>query len=55
MNEHMPGTQSFLARLGLPTGDAYHLPNSAKRFPDGAEYRLEIPSIEGPKALTFIL
>jgi hypothetical protein len=55
MNERMPGTQSFLARLGLPIGDAYHLPNSAKRFPDGAEFRLEIPSVEGPKALAAIL
>ncbi len=24
---------------------------SAKRFPDGAEFRLEIPSVEGPRAL----
>ena len=27
------------------------LPTSAKRFPDGAQYRVEIPSVEGPEAL----
>ena len=55
MNDRMPATQNFLARLGLPTGDAFHLPTSAKRFPDGAQYRLEIPSVEGPRALAAIL
>lgn len=27
------------------------MPASAKRFPDGAQYRVEIPSVEGPEAL----
>jgi hypothetical protein len=47
----MQATRDLLSRLGLPTGDAYDLPTSAKRFPDGAQYRVEIPSVEGPKAL----
>ena len=51
MNTRMPATQNFLTRLGLPTGDAFELPTSAKRFPDGAQYRFEIPSCEGPRAL----
>jgi hypothetical protein len=55
MNPLMPGTQNVLARLGLPTGDAFDLPSSAKRFPDGAQYRIEIPSCEGPRALAAIL
>jgi hypothetical protein len=55
MTDRMPATQNFLARLGLPTGDAFDLPTSAKRFPDGAQYRLEIPSVEGPRALAAIL
>jgi len=55
MKTSMPGTQNFLAQRGLPTGDAFDLPSSAKRFPDGAQYRLEIPSCEGPRALAAIL
>ena len=55
MNGLMPATQGFLARLGLPTGDAFDLPTSAKRFPDGAQYRFEIPSCEGPRCLAAVL
>ncbi len=28
-----------------------HLPDSTLRFPDGAQYRFEIPSVEGPECL----
>jgi hypothetical protein len=31
------------------------LPASSKRFPDGAQYRFEIPSIETPEALSAVL
>ena len=31
------------------------LPASDKRFPDGAQYRLEIPSVETPEALSIVL
>jgi hypothetical protein len=41
-------------KLGLAPEDAA-LAASAKRFPDGAQYRLEIPSIETPEALSAIL
>ncbi len=51
MNE----TREFLRARGLPTGDAYDLPTSDKRFPDGAHYRVEIPSVEGPRALAAVL
>lgn len=47
----MHATRTFLTRLGLPGGDLFDLPASPKRFPDGAQYRIEIPSVEGPKAL----
>jgi hypothetical protein len=30
-----------LMRIGLPGQDAYDLPTSNKRFPDGASYRIE--------------
>jgi hypothetical protein len=51
----MHATHNFLTRLGLPAGDAFNLPDSAKRFPDGAQYRFEIPSVEGPRALAAVL
>ena len=47
----MQKTKDFLSKLGLPPGDAFDLPTSAKRFPDGAQYRVEIPSVEGPRVL----
>ncbi len=51
----MQATRDFLKRMGLPPGDLYDLPDSPKRFPDGAQYRVEIPSVEGPNALAAVL
>jgi hypothetical protein len=48
-------TEALLARLDLPTGDAHGLPDAATRFPDGAAYRVEIPSVEGPRCLETVL
>ncbi len=45
---------SFLQAWGLPAGQQ-QLPSSQKRFPDGAEYRIEIPSTEGPACLDAVL
>ena len=39
-------TAKMLADIGLPEGDAYHLPNSELTFPDGGNYRIEISGIE---------
>lgn len=47
----MKETRLFLEKMGLPAGDNYHLPDSEKRFPDGAQYRLEVPGIQGPAAM----
>ncbi len=47
--------RGFLASRGLPSGDLSELPTSAKRFPDGAQYRIEIPSTEGPRCLEAVL
>ena len=51
----MDSTRRFLERMGLPPGDAHALPTSEKRFPDGAQYRVELPSTEGPGALAAII
>jgi hypothetical protein len=44
-----------LEQLGLPPADLHALPTSDKRFPDGAQYRFEIPSTEGPRCLEAVL
>jgi hypothetical protein len=48
-------TRRFLASAGLPERDLGELPDSAKRFPDGSHYRVEIPSTEGPRAIEAVL
>src|SRR2546430_3471217 len=51
----MDETRAFLESVGLPRGDLHELPDSPKRFPDGAQYRVEIPSVEGPRCLEAVL
>ena len=51
----MHTTRTFLEKLQLPVGDLFSLPDSGKRFPDGAQYRIEIPSVEGPRVLAAVL
>jgi len=47
--------RAFLRATGLPDRDLHELPDSEKRFPDGAQYRVEIPSTEGPRCLDAVL
>ena len=51
----MTQAQDMLVALGFPPGDRHDLPTSEKRFPDGAHYRIEIPSVEGPEAFAAVL
>src|SRR5438067_7534763 len=51
----MGDTRAFLASIGLPPGDLNELPDSPLRFADGAQYRIEIPSVEGPACLEAVL
>lgn len=51
----MNKVRDFLQSQNYPSGDLYDLPSTEKRFPDGAAYRIEIPSTEGPKALAAVL
>jgi hypothetical protein len=44
-----------LELAGLPPGDLHALPTSEKRFPDGAQYRIEVPSTEGARCLEAVL
>ncbi len=47
--------QTLLHELGLPEGDRHDLPTSTGSFPDGAHYRVEIPSVEGPAAFRAVI
>ena len=51
----MDATRAFLSSLSLPPGDAYDLPASPRRFPGGGQYRVEIPSVEGPEAFEAVI
>jgi hypothetical protein len=51
----MAAARQALARLGLPDRDLGELPTSDRRFGDGARYRIEIPSVEGPEPFRAVL
>lgn len=45
----------MMERHGIPGRDAYDLPTSDKRFPDGAQYRMEISGVERPEVLEAVI
>lgn len=51
----MKQTKDFLSSLGLPKGDLYELPDSGKRFPDGGQYRFEVPGIQNQYSMKALL
>jgi Peptidase family U32 len=51
----MKTSRTFLASIGLTPGDPADAASSPLRFNDGGEYRIEIPSTEGPRALHAVL
>lgn len=51
----MNRTKNFLESIGLPKGDLYSLPASDKRFADGAQYRFEVPGIQGPESMRALM
>ncbi|AIO18609.1 hypothetical protein KQ51_00729 [Candidatus Izimaplasma bacterium HR1] len=51
----MKVTRDFLKTINQPNGDLYDLPTSKKTFKDGAQYRFEVPGIQGPKPMKVLL
>jgi len=45
----------LIEKLKLPSQDPAQAPSSTGRFSDGGQYRIEIPSTEGPKVLKAVL
>lgn len=48
---NMDRVAKMMEKVGIPGRDAYDLPSSPKRFPDGAHYRMEISGVERPNVL----
>lgn len=48
---NMDRVAKMMDKVGIPGRDAYDLPSSPKRFPDGAHYRMEISGVERPNVL----
>jgi hypothetical protein len=46
---------SWLQKMGLPSADPIPAPDSTLRFPDGGQYRIEIPSTEGARCLSTVI
>ena len=51
----MKQSRKWLENNGWPGEDPRDCPSSAKRFDDGAQFRIEIPSVEGPWVLEAVL
>ncbi|HHY46210.1 MAG TPA: peptidase [Firmicutes bacterium] len=48
-------TRRYMMRLGLPAGDLYDLPTSNRRFPDGAHFRVEVPTVNTAAAMKALM
>ena len=48
-------TRKYLEKLGLPSGDLYDMPTSDKRYPDGAAFRIECPTVNTASAAAALL
>jgi hypothetical protein len=48
-------TRKYVKTLGLPEGDLNDLPTSDARFPDGAYYRIEVPTVNSAEAVAALL
>lgn len=48
-------TRDYLKKIGLPQGDLFDLPTSTQRFPDGAAYRIEVPTVNTADAVAALL
>ncbi len=48
-------TRKYVQKLGLPPGDLFDMPTSNARFPDGAAYRIECPTVNSAEAVAALL
>jgi len=48
-------TREYLKKIGMPQGDAYDMPSSDLRFPDGGAFRIEVPTVNSADAVAALL
>jgi hypothetical protein len=48
-------TRDYLKKIGLPEGDLFDMPTSNQRFPDGAAFRIEVPTVNTADAVAALL
>jgi hypothetical protein len=48
-------TREYVKKLGLPAGDLFDMPSSDLRFPDGAAFRIEVPTVNSAEAVAALL
>ena len=48
-------TREYVKKLGLPSGDLWDMPDSKLRFPDGAAFRIENPTVNSAEAVQALL
>src|SRR5512139_3658845 len=48
-------TREYVKKLGLPSGDLFDMPSSTLRFPDGAAFRIEVPTVNSAEAVAALL
>ena len=51
----MSNSSDWLSSLNFPASDPHPAPSSPLRFSDGGQYRIEIPSTEGPRSLEAVI
>ncbi len=48
-------TRAYLKKLNLPEGDLFDMPTSTLRFPDGAAFRIEVPTVNTAESVEALL
>jgi hypothetical protein len=48
-------SRKYMKTIGLPEGDLFDMPTSNARFPDGATYRIEVPTVNSSAAVAALL
>jgi hypothetical protein len=48
-------TREYVKKIGLPDGDLFDMPSSPVRFPDGAAFRIEVPTVNSAEAVAALL
>ncbi|MFX0204042.1 MAG: peptidase, partial [Candidatus Hodarchaeota archaeon] len=51
----MKDIRKYFLKIGLPEGDLLGLPTSRKSFPDGAQFRIEVPTVNTIEAMIALL